>query len=141
MERNSFSEPPDHRSRKNLLLDILCSNVEADSPAYSAQTPCGAESDSCLSSGHTLSAQGTGDSSSLCAPNHTLSHTHRSAPEERKVLAFRATGKLPLHTVKPITCFFDPTHASGWVSPLKAFTGVWSVSSEVSQQVSALPLT
>lgn len=32
----SPSQPPDHQSRKTLLLNILCSNIQADSPTYSA---------------------------------------------------------------------------------------------------------
>lgn len=135
VERNSFSEPPDdHRSRKKTFCLIFSAATSRLTPAYSAQTPTGAESNSCLSSGHTLSAQGTGDNYSPCAPNHTLSHTHRSAP--RKGMCWHSEPPGSYHcTVKPITCFFDRTHTSGWVSPLKAFTGVWSVSSEVSQQV------
>lgn len=32
----SPSQPPDHQSRKTLLLNVLCSNIQADSPTHSA---------------------------------------------------------------------------------------------------------
>lgn len=84
--------------------------------------------------------RGQGTTLLLVLPT-TPCHTLTGLPRGKEGAGIQATGKLPLHTVKPITCFFDPTHTSGWVSPLQAVTGVWSVSSEVSQQVSALSLT
>ncbi|KAL6050340.1 hypothetical protein STEG23_011165 [Scotinomys teguina] len=99
---------PTTRKAQKSSCYILCPNIQADSHTYSAQMPTGPGSQRLWTSGHTLSAQRTRDNSSPCGPNHTLSHTHGSAPKERRA-DFGATRKLLPHS-ETIACFFGPIH-------------------------------